>query len=161
MLRIQGDYINANKKPDWEYIHTWEDENKMDQANKTQGYLLGELFAVLDKIQKDAVPSTRRNRTSLVYKYLRIAKTSPARVMEQLVSKSFYHTKKKDYGLGRQRSGLLLQLEGFNPLYPERLSTEEQARFQIGYEVKTKELYTPKAKKESQKTKESEEQANA
>ena len=88
MLRIQGDYINANKKPDWQYIHTWEDENKMDQANKTQGYLLGELFAVLDKIQKDAVPSTRRNRTSLVYKYLRIAKTSPARVMEQLVSKS-------------------------------------------------------------------------
>lgn len=133
----------------------------MNKRNETQGYLLGELFAVLDKIQKDAVPSTRRNRTSLGYTYLQRVKVSPASIMDRLVRKSFYHTKKVDYGLSRHRAELLLRLEDFDPPYPERLSTEEQARFQIGYEVKTKELYTPKAKKKIQKTKESTEQANA
>ena len=87
------------------------------------------------------MPSTQRNRTSLVYQYLDIAKRRPSRIMDRLVTKSYHHTQKKDYGLSRQRSELIQALSAFSPIYPERLSADEQAQFQLGYEVRTKQLY--------------------
>lgn len=138
---IEKDYRGTSRKLDWEFIYKWEEECVERNETKTQGYLLGELFAVLDKAQKDAVPSTQRNRTSLVYQYLDIAKRRPSRIMDRLVTKSYHHTQKKDYGLSRQRSELIQALSAFSPIYPKRLSADEQAQFQLGYEVRTKQLY--------------------
>ena len=103
---------------------------------------------MLDKAQKDAVPSTQRNRTSLVYQYLNIAKRRPSRIMDRLVTRGYHHTQKKDYGLSRQCSELIRELSTFKPIDPERLTAEEQAQFQLGYEVRIKQLYEKMKKKE-------------
>ena len=145
---IEKDYRNASRSLNWEFIYKWEEGTVGEMETKSQGYLLGELFAVLDKAQKDAVPSTKRNRTSLVYQYLDIAKHRPSRIMDRLVTKSFHHTQKKDYGLSPQRSELIQALSAFKPIYPERLSADEQAQFQLGYEMRTKQLYEKMKKKE-------------
>ena len=142
-------YRDTSRKQDWEFIYNWEGEETMEKTVTTmqetdQAYLLGTLFAVLDKIQRDAIPSTQRNRTSLVYRYLEIAKQCPSRIMDRLVSRSFQHTRKRDYGLGCQRSELILALGEFPESYPKHLSVSEQARFQLGYERKMKEFYTKK-----------------
>lgn len=146
-------YRDTSQKQDWEFIYNWKGKETMEKTVTTmqetdQAYLLGTLFAVLDKIQRDAVPSTQRNRTSLVYRYLEIAKQCPSRIMDRLVSRSFQHTRKMDYGLGRQRSELILALGEFPESYPKHLSVSEQARFQLGYERKMKEFYTKKEDKD-------------
>lgn len=146
-------YQDSGKRQDWEFIYQWEGEETMEQKEETrkdQAYLLGCLFAVLDKAQQDAIPSTRRNRTSLVYRYLEIAKQCPSRIMDRLVSRSFQHTKKVDYGMGRQRSELILELGTFPEPYPKYLTPSQQALFQLGYEQRRQSFFEGKKKEEEE-----------
>ncbi|MDR1569990.1 MAG: type I-C CRISPR-associated protein Cas8c/Csd1 [Oscillospiraceae bacterium] len=106
------------------------------------GYLLGRLFAVLERAQTDAL-GTELNST-IVDKYLNSALAAPQTVFptllllfEKHVSKSQkYYTKKlvQDI-LGRVSS------DGF----PKTLNAEDQGRFTVGYYHQRQALFTKRA----------------
>lgn len=144
--RLESLYSSNTMQQDWEFMKEWEG---LEVSKKSNGMLLGELFAVLDKIQMDAVESTKLGRTSIAYRYMDCAKRTPARCMNRLVSNSYAHTKKTDkYGLGRRRDELIDQIgeEGF----PEKLTPYEQSMFQLGFVRQRKAFYQKKEKTEKE-----------
>lgn len=128
--------------------HNWKLIKGEETMAESQGYLLGQLFAVLDKAQRNAVPSTKRNRSSIAYRYMTAARNSPASCMAILVTNSYNHTRKCDYGLGKLRRELVGKLSGYEEMYPEKLPVQEQGMFSAGYEAMMERLYTKKSKEE-------------
>ena len=140
-VRWMDSYIGYRK-------HNWKQIKGEETMAESQGYLLGQLFAVLDKAQRNAVPSTKRNRSSIAYRYMKTAKNSPASCMAALVANSYDHTQKCDYGLGKLRRELLGMLSEYEEMYPRQLSLQEQGMFCAGYEAMMEKLYTRKSKEE-------------
>ena len=94
-------------------------------------YVLGRLFAVLEKAQQEAL-GVNINAT-IKDRYFTSACATPASVFPTLLRLSHHHTSKAEYGnrLDRQIQDLLDMLEA-KP-FPARLSLEEQGVFVLGY----------------------------
>lgn len=120
---------------------------KLNEEANYVPYVLGRLFAVMEKIQKDAIDpnATIRDR------YFNAACASPASVFPTLMRLSQSHLSKLS------RMGEKLAARGvyydrmFQDLYgrltetlPKRLSLEEQGAFQLGYYHQKQALYTKK-----------------
>ena len=110
------------------------------------GYKLGELFAILEKAQRDAVKSTRENVT-IVEKYIEKALLMPSTIFPRLLEKSIHHTNKVDYGVRNMIAQKMDELEAFDNPFPSRLSNEEKCIFFMGYYQKRDSL---KYKKENE-----------
>lgn len=99
------------------------DENKTDQ-----GYRLGRLFAVLEKLQQDAqgdINATIRD------KYFGSASATPGAVFPLLIRLSHHHVEKAKYGHlhDKRIEKILNEVDGF----PANLSLEQQGLFILGY----------------------------
>lgn len=94
-------------------------------------YVLGRLFAVLEKAQQEALGSNVN--VTIKDRYFTSACATPASVFPTLLRLSHHHTSKAEYGgrLDRQIQDLLNMLEA-KP-FPARLSLEEQGIFVLGY----------------------------
>lgn len=145
-LSIKGLYKDIKLTQNWDYISRWEEKEYM--KNNSQAYCLGKLFAILEKAQRDAVPSTRVNRT-IADKYIERTSRCPSSMFPKLLADSVHHTNKVDYGSSRKIQECLDELEVFNPSIPDRLSQEEQGDFYIGYYQTKKAFYQKKEEKES------------
>lgn len=121
----------------------------LNEANLNIGYLLGRLFAVLEKAQAEAIPganSTIRDR------YIGSASATPARVFPQLLKNGQHHIEKANYGKLLDRKiqdivSLMDSAEGF----PSTLSYDDQGQFFIGYYQEKQSLYAKKAADDSEK----------
>ena len=117
----------------------------LDKTCSNPAYVCGRLFAVVEKMQKDA-----QDITSVRDRFFNSANTTPSVVFPTLFNLSIHHMSKlKDKG-GYYHKLLreiynLLGPEGF----PSKLTTEEQGRFIIGYYHQMADFYTPKAEKEN------------
>lgn len=110
-------------------------------------YLLGRLFAMLEKIQRDASPGIK---ATIRDKYFNSASATPATIFSLLIKLSQAHLKKLDTGLRIHWEGVLAQLYGqIGETYPERLTLQEQGAFHIGYYHQQQKLYEKKNKEES------------
>ena len=103
----------------------------LDRNNKSVGYQLGRLFAVLEKIQEEANPginATIRDR------FYGAASSSPVTVFPQLLKLKNHHLSKLT-SQGRKVNFEKELGEIFDGLqdFPSHLSMEDQARFAIGY----------------------------
>lgn len=113
------------KQPDKEAIITM----GLNEENKSTGYLLGRLFSILEKAQKDAlgnnINATIRDR------YFGAASATPGAVFPLLLRLSRHHISKAEYG---SRSDRKIQ-EVINQLsaFPSHLNMEEQGMFILGY----------------------------
>lgn len=114
----------------------------LNNENDNQGYLLGRLFALLEKAQQDAVngaSATIRDR------FMGAAATTPARVFPQLLKLAQHHISKSEYGtlMDRRIQAVVGQMgdQGF----PKVLSFDDQGMFYIGYYQQKQALYTSKA----------------
>jgi CRISPR-associated protein Csd1 len=112
-----------------------------DETNK--GYLMGQLFAVLEKAQNDALGHVN---ASIVDKYLNSALAAPQSVFPVLLPLFEKHVSKS----GKYYNKVLVQKiikrissEGF----PRTLNMEDQGRFLVGYYHQRQSLYTPKDEK--------------
>ncbi len=126
----------------WDAVDTWGKES-IKGMKKTQGYYLGELMAVCEKAQRDAVTSTRNTRT-IADIYIGAASTTPAKIFPRLLTKTQYHLNKVNYGTRSKIQNIMEQLATFDTPFPERLDNLEQCAFFTGYNLKCKELYTSK-----------------
>lgn len=115
-----------------------------NEENRNPAYICGGLFAVYEKIQKDATNGTL-NRT-IKDAYFSSACSRPASVFPTLAKLSQNHLHKLGEG-GRIWDGRLVgfvgdlmnQLEGE---FPQTLSLDDQGRFIIGYYQMNQKLYT-------------------
>jgi CRISPR-associated protein Csd1 len=119
----------------------------LDPANTNPGYLLGRLFAVLEKIQEDAQPginATIRDR------FYGAASASPVTVFPQLLKLKNHHLAKLDnpsFRIGHEKR--LTEIVGNLPVdMPRHLRMEDQARFAIGYYHQRQALFTKSDKPE-------------
>lgn len=111
----------------------------MDESNKEPAYLIGRAFAVLEKLQKDAIHGINQ---TIADRFYGAASATPAVVMAVLIRKSKAHIAKANSGphLDRVLGQILSGIERF----PPSLSLEEQGLFAIGYYHQRQALYTKK-----------------
>lgn len=112
----------------------------LDLENKNQAYLCGRLFAILEKIQSDAIPGAN---STIKERYYGAASTTPTTVFGRLLSLSRHHLAKFDTGKSVYYEKLLqsvitnLDSNGL----PKYLSMDDQSRFAIGYYHQREDLY--------------------
>lgn len=109
--------------------------------NNNQGYLLGRLFALLEKAQLDAIGGAN---ATIRDRFMGAAATTPARVYPQLLKLAQHHISKCEYGgyIDRQIQEVISLLgdDGF----PKTLSFDDQGLFYIGYYQQRQALYAKK-----------------
>lgn len=134
--------LQRNRK----YSITEEIPMSLDENNDNQAYLLGRLFAVLEKIQKTALEKRgsateegKKINSTIVDRYFGSASTVPYSVFPRLLTGSKHHLAKirKDQVQSKKAYYLDEDIEKIvNMLpaeFPKHLSIEDQGRFTIGY----------------------------
>lgn len=126
--------------------------NKMalDRESENPAYVIGRLFAVLEKIQQEAINPTN----TIATKYFAAASTTPKSVIGILIRNAQHHLAK--LGSDDDRKGLAVyydrrlgEVYGRLNDYPEIMNAEGQAEFAMGYYHEKQDLYTSnKAKRE-------------
>jgi CRISPR-associated protein Csd1 len=116
----------------------------LDKEQRDIGYLLGRLFAVLEKAQKDAIPGAN---TTIKDRFYGSASATPSVVFPQLMRLAQHHIQKSSFGgyLDRIMGEIMDSIERF----PTHLSLEGQGMFALGYYHQKQELYRKAEKKEA------------
>jgi CRISPR-associated protein Csd1 len=123
----------------------------LNEQSTIPAYVLGRLFAVLEKVQQEAIGDVN---ASIKDRYFTSACASPASVFPVLLRLSQHHISKAEYGYVRDnRIEAILNLLDVekNPI-PARLSLDEQGVFVLGYYHERKDLWTSKSKKSAEST---------
>jgi CRISPR-associated protein Csd1 len=106
----------------------------LDLSNQSTGYRLGCLFAVLERLQQEAISPN----TSVRDRYFGAAMTSPLMVFNPLIRLHAHHLSKlaknaKKRGTGVWLDKLITQIMQQPFAVPAQLAAPEQAMFAIGY----------------------------
>ena len=118
--------IRRGNKTEREYLPM------LDPANTNPAYRLGRLFAVLEKVQQEAIGNVN---ASIKDRYFTSACAAPASVFPILLRLSQHHIAKAEYGhISDRRIQEILNLLDVehNPI-PARLTLDEQGVFVLGY----------------------------
>lgn len=115
----------------------------LDKEEKNIGYRLGRLFAILEKIQKDAVPGAN---STIKDRYYGSASATPTIVFPHLISLAQHHIQKLDYRISKdiQIGDVLQDIQQF----PPHLSLEDQGMFALGYYHQRQDFYKKSEEKE-------------
>ncbi len=118
----------------------------LNNETKDPAYLCGRMFAILEKLQSDAIGNVN---AGLKAKYFGSACSTPAMVFPRLIKLAQNHIAKLDNGfyLESKISEIINNIEGD---FPKTLSIEEQGRFVLGYYQQNKDLYTKKGEKKNE-----------
>ena len=100
----------------------------LDTQRQEVAYLLGRLFAVLEKAQLDALGKIN---TTIKDRFFSAASATPASVFPRLIRLSQHHIAKADYGyLSDQRiSEIMEHVDSF----PAHMNLQDQGLFAIAY----------------------------
>ncbi|MDD1772301.1 MAG: type I-C CRISPR-associated protein Cas8c/Csd1 [Methanomassiliicoccales archaeon] len=114
----------------------------LDDENGEPAYILGRLFATLEKAQKDS--SKDRLETTIKDRYLSSAAATPATIFPVLLKLSRHHISKLEEGHKVFYEKLTSDLMSRIARFPVHQSLEEQGLFMIGYYHQEKNFYTKK-----------------
>jgi len=108
----------------------------LDETNTERAYLLGRLFAAIEKLQAVASGRGKDLNATIRDRYYGSASTTPAAVFGRLITQSMHHASKaRDDGLGvlaeRAKSEVMDKLPPER--FPRTLSLDEQGLFAVGY----------------------------
>jgi CRISPR-associated protein Csd1 len=117
----------------------------LNEKSTNKAYLLGRLFAVLEKAQQDAAAPSKLNAT-IKDRYFTAACASPASVFSILLRLSQHHISKAKYGYvsDRQIEEIMNLVSMDDQPIPKHLSLDEQGIFVLGYYHQRQVLYTKK-----------------
>jgi len=118
----------------------------LDPERTETAYLLGRLFAVLEKAQNDAIPGSN---STIKDRYFAAAPATPARIFPLLLKNSANHLaklrkdpEKKGWGVNLEKQ--IQQIINNINDFPATLSPENQGLFMIGYYHQMQAFYTKK-----------------
>lgn len=138
-------YINRLNK----YKNIKEDVSvSLDRNCTDKGYLLGRLFAVFEKIQKES-SDTELNST-ITDRFYGAASTNPVTVFTQLMRLNRNHMSKlqvKNRGLHINRDKEIGEIMNAIDSFPAHLDLNEQSYFAIGYYHEKQSFFESKAEK--------------
>lgn len=119
----------------------------LNEQSNNKAYILGRLFAVLEKAQLDANPGIN---ATIKDRYFASACATPASVFPVMLRLAGHHTSKSDYGYVSEKKirDLLDKLDVENNPFPAHLSLPDQGVFILGYYHQMKSNYTKKDKEE-------------
>lgn len=128
-----------------------EEKEKLKMLNPNQNrpaYVLGRLFAVLEKMQEEALPGIN---ATIKGKYYGTASTSPGAVFSILLRSSNHHSNKLPGGRQiyfEKLKGEVVALLEADSSFPRHLTLEEQGWFALGYYHQRQNFFTKKEDKE-------------
>ena len=128
-----------NKTPNYKEVTV-----ALDKESKSQGYLMGRLFAVLEKIQQEAIPGAN---ATIKDRYFGSASATPKIAFPQLMRMTQNHIskiKKERPGRGVNLDKMIGEIVNLFKVFPSHLSLDEQGLFTIGYYHQRQELFTKK-----------------
>lgn len=104
----------------------------LNTKSDNKSYVLGRLFAALEKAQRDANPDIK---ATIKDRYFTSACANPAQIFPILLKLSNYHISKAEYGYKNDNNidDIMQLLDVENKPYPKSLSLEEQGIFILGY----------------------------
>ncbi len=113
-----------------------------DPDRKETAYLLGGLFAVLEKAQLDALGKVN---TTIKDRFFSAASATPASVFPRLLQLSQHHIEKAEYGYVSDRR--ISEIMEYVDSFPPHMGLQDQGLFAIAYYQKKNDLYRKKEKK--------------
>lgn len=158
MLRIKADkdisyykvsiikaYLSRNTKKSKEVLTM-----SLNEQSENRPYILGRLFAVLEKAQQDGNPGTN---TTIKDRYFTSACSTPASVFPVLLRLAQHHISKSDYGYTSDKriADILEKLNLDNNPFPAHLSLEDQGIFILGYYHQRNAFYQKRIKESEEK----------
>ncbi|NNM55536.1 MAG: type I-C CRISPR-associated protein Cas8c/Csd1 [Spirochaetales bacterium] len=113
----------------------------LDPSNSDPGYLLGRLFAVLERIQEDANPNIG---ATIRERFYGAASSNPVAVFPQLLKLKNHHLAKlSNKGQVINHEKRLAEIfDGLDTRMPSHLAMDEQAKFAIGYYHQRQSFFT-------------------
>jgi CRISPR-associated protein Csd1 len=99
----------------------------LNEESTNKAYILGRVFAVLEKVQLEAIANIN---TTIKDRFFTSACATPGTVFPSLLKQANYHLDKSKYG-NKDIGELLNKLEG--EALPDRLTLKEQGLFILGY----------------------------
>ncbi len=115
----------------------------LDIENKDEAYLLGRLFATLEKTQEDALGNLN---AGLRDKYYSSASATPASVFPRILRTYQHHLGKLNPGGKVNRDKLTQDIIAEFNSFPNFLNIKDQGKFAIGYYHQRKDFFTKKEK---------------
>lgn len=118
---------------------------KVNETTKNKAYVLGRLFAVLERAQEEANPGIN---STIKDRYFSSACASPGIVFPRLLRLSAFHNSKSDYGTYRDAEigKLMCMLDADERPFPSHQSLQEQGMFMLGYYQQREQRYEKKEK---------------
>lgn len=106
----------------------------LDKNNINPGYLLGRLFAVLEKIQEEAAKPNKINST-IRDRFYASASSTPVVAFPHLMKLKNHHLSKIENYKGYYENliGEIMGKSDSNKPFPANLSLDDQGRFAVGY----------------------------
>ncbi|HQN03964.1 MAG TPA: type I-C CRISPR-associated protein Cas8c/Csd1 [Anaerolineaceae bacterium] len=143
LLRKYRNYVNHPYK---EVL-----QMSLNEEFTNPAYVLGRLFAVLEKAQTEAVGDAN---ASIKDRYFASACATPASVFPVLLKLSQHHTAKAKFGktTDHRIQQLLSLLEAVGKPFPSRLSLDEQGIFILGYYHQRAAFYVKTAEESAETT---------
>jgi len=124
----------------------------LNEQSTISAYVLGRLFAVLEKVQKEAIPDLN---ATIKDRYFTSACASPKTVFPLLLRLSQHHISKAEFGYASdnriEKIMNLLDVDK-NP-FPSHLTLDEQGIFVLGYYHQRTAFFPPKKGAEETETK--------
>ena len=120
---------------------------ELNEQSSYLPYLLGRLFAVLERVQSDANPGIK---ATIKDKYFNSASATPATIFPLLTKLSQSHLRKLETGRRVYFEKQIGELDGrIHETLPVRLSLPEQGAFHLGYYHQVQKFFAGKPKEEA------------
>ncbi|MFH1496616.1 MAG: type I-C CRISPR-associated protein Cas8c/Csd1 [Verrucomicrobiota bacterium] len=118
----------------------------LDTDRTDTAYLLGRLFAALEKTQEDALPGIN---ATIRERFYSSASATPGAVFPRILRTYQHHLAKLDGGHKTNRERLVQAIHAPLTGYPAHLGLEGQGLFAIGYYHQRQDFFTKKEKSEA------------
>lgn len=118
----------------------------LESERPEPAYQLGRLFAVLEKIQEEALPSIN---DTIKDRYFGAASATPASIFPRLIRLDQHHLGKLEKGKRVFREKQIQEICGRLGDFPAHLSLRDQGLFAIGYYHQRQDFFTKKSDRDS------------